>query len=293
MSFSKKRIEVTVQLGRGKFGEDGYDTVTLNDHRAIVNISTPGGASMGMLQMRAYGLSEDLMNRLTTIGPINSQIRNNTVLISAGDGDSMAQVYAGTLSDVWADYRRAPEVSLEMMAQSGLIEAVRPISPRSYQGSADAALIMADLAKAMNVAFENNGVSVQLANPYFSGTAWQQVLTCAQAANINFALHNGILAIWPRTGGRAGGIPMLTPETGLVGYPTFSSHGIILTSTFNPNIFIGGFVDVKSSLLGASGRWQIFSVTHEISSEVPGGPWFTHLQGSPATATGQVNTVSS
>lgn len=292
MSFAKKAIEVTVQLGRGKFGEEGHDTVTLKGHRSVVNIATPGGASMGALQMRVYGLSQDLMNRLTTIGPINTQIRDNKVLVSAGDEGALSQIYVGTLMDVWADYRRAPEVSLEMMAHAGLLEAVKPISPRSYQGSADAALIMADLAKAMNVAFENNGVSVQLANPYFSGTAWQQALTCAYAANINMALHNGILAIWPRDGARAGGIPLITADSGLVGYPSFSSKGISLTSVFNPNIFAGCQIDVRSTLIGASGRWNVYSVTHEISSESPGGPWYTHLDAVPDTPTGNINTFT-
>lgn len=294
MSFTKRKIDITFQLGLGKFGEDGYDTLTLKGHRSIANIAIPGGDSMGALQLRIYGLSESVMNRLTTIGPINRQIRRNTVSVSAGDDTSgMSEVFVGTINDAWADFNRMPEVSLNVTALTGLLEAVKPISPRSYQGSANVALIMADLAAVMGVAFENNGVSVQLANPYFSGSAWQQALSCAHAADINMVLESGILSIWPRAGARAGGIPTISPETGLAGYPTFSSKGISLQTIFNGNIRVGGQMEVRSSLKGASGVWNIFNVSHALESEVPGGAWATFVEGATASDTGLIDTVGS
>ena len=48
---------------------------------------------------------------------------------------------------------------------------------------------MADLAKIMGLAFENNGVDARLSKPYFDGTALTQVRTCAQAAGITTRLE--------------------------------------------------------------------------------------------------------
>ncbi|HDR9064383.1 TPA: hypothetical protein QDB03_006074 [Burkholderia vietnamiensis] len=288
MSFTKKRIEVTIKLGKGQFGEDGTDTVTLTNHRAIVNISNPGGASMGALQMRMYGLKQDLMNKLTSIGAINTATVKNAVYITAGDETGMNPVYVGTISEAWGDYQAPPDVSFNIVGLCGLVEAVKPIPPISYKGGADVATIMSDIAKSMDVVLENHGVTAQLHNPYFSGTAWQQAQSCAVAADIRMVLDRGTLAIWPKGGARAGDIPIISPETGLVGYPAFSSKTLIVTCTFNPNIVVGGQVQVQSSIAMASGLMNVVGVSHAIESERPGGAWFTRIECFPATQTGTI-----
>src|SRR5574337_421524 len=103
MSFTKKRIDVTITLGKGQVGEDGFDTIQLTNHRTIVNIANAGGDSMGALQMRMYGLTPDLMNRLTTIGPIATTVfAKNAVTISAGDDvTGVSQVFVGTINQAW------------------------------------------------------------------------------------------------------------------------------------------------------------------------------------------------
>ncbi|WP_048996444.1 baseplate hub protein [Burkholderia multivorans] len=288
MSFTRKRIDITITLGKGQVGADGYDTIKLTGHRTVVNIAKPLGDSMGALQMRVYGMNPDLMHRLTTIGPIATAVRmQNAVTISAGDDQTgMSQIYVGTISQAWGDYQSPPDVAFNVIGLCGLVEALKPVPPVSYKGQADVATIMSGLAKQMGVGFENNGVTVQLNDPYFPGTSWQQVQACARAADIRYALDNGTLAIWPKTGARAGGVPLISPETGLVGYPAFSSNSLILTTTFNPNIVIGGKVKVQSAIPMACGTWNVLDVSHAIESERPGGAWFTRLQCFPDTPTG-------
>jgi hypothetical protein len=288
MSFTHKQISVQITLGQGQFGEDGSNQVTLTNHRTVVNIGCAGGESMGALQMRMYGLRNDLINTLTTIGPINSAIRaRNTISISAGDNvTGLSEIYVGTINEAWGDYQGAPEVSFNVTGFAGLLEAVKPVQPISFQGSADVATIMSGLAKTMGVNFENNGVTAQLSNPYLPGTAWQQVQACARAADIRFALDRSTLSIWPKNGARAGGIPVISPATGLVGYPSFASNGLTVTIPFNPNIQIGGQIQVQSSVQMANGIWTVFNINHAIESEQPGGSWFTQIQCYPGTDTG-------
>ncbi|WP_230679038.1 hypothetical protein, partial [Streptococcus pneumoniae] len=85
-----------------------------------------------------------------------------------------------------------------IIALSAGLAAVKPIEPSSYEGDADVAGIMGDLAKKMGFVLENNGVSVTLNNPYFAGTALEQVKSCAHAANIYYTADRGKLAIWPK-----------------------------------------------------------------------------------------------
>jgi hypothetical protein len=176
---------------------------------------------------------------------------------------------------------------LNIISNAGLVEAMKPVGASSYKGVADAANIMADLAKLMGATFENNGVSVMLNNQYLPGTAWQQVQECAAAARIDYTYEKGLLAIWPRNGARKANQPIrIAKDTGMVGYPTLGSNGIALRTLFNADIDNGKVVQVFSdipqaenrTLGGAPGLWKVNAVFHTLESETPNGQWFTDIQ---------------
>lgn len=282
MTLSRKRIDVTISLGTGQFGDTGANTVTITGARVHAGIQVFGGEAMPQLQLRIFGQPLERMNQLTTIGPINSAIMfNNSVLVAAGDDSSMQTVYSGTIWEAWAEFQGVPEVPLNIVGLGGLAASLKPVGALSYTGSADVATIMQTLAETMGLAFENNGVSVQLSNPYFPGTALAQVRACARAADIYYAIDRGTLAIWPKNGARQGDAVLISPETGMVGYPSFASNGLTLTTLFNPAIKPGGVVQVDSSLQVARGQWTVLQVQHSLQSETPNGQWFTQILAVP------------
>lgn len=279
MSVVRRRITLTFQIGKGSFGASGFDTITVEGLRTAATITKAGGVSMSMLQLRVQGLSLSLMNQLSTLGKPLVDGRNNKVTVSAGDDESgVAVAFIGTISEAWVDMSAAPDGVFVVAAHSGLLDALKPVPPISFQGQADAAVIMAGLAQQMELAFENSGVSVQLANPYFPGTAREQALACATAANINWVIDDSTLAIWPKGGSRGGQVPVLSKDTGMVGYPTHTQNGIVVVTLYNPSITFGGQVEVHSSLTPAAGTWTVFSVAHDLEAETPGGKWFTRLE---------------
>lgn len=282
MTLSRKRIDVTISLGTGQFGDTGANTVTITGARVHAGIQVFGGEAMPQLQLRIFGQPLERMNQLTTIGPINSAIMfNNSVLVAAGDDSSMQTVYSGTIWEAWAEFQGVPEVPLNIVGLGGLAASLKPVGALSYNGAADVATIMQTLADTMGLAFENNGVSVQLSNPYFPGTALAQVRACARAADIYYAIDRGTLAIWPKNGARQGDAVLISPETGMVGYPSFASNGLTLTTLFNPAIKPGGVVQVDSSLQVARGQWTVLQVQHSLQSETPNGQWFTQILAVP------------
>lgn len=277
--FTRKKLDLTITLGSGTFGETLADTVTLSGFRMTADVKNPGGDSMGMYQGRVFGLKNATMNQLTTIGTINRAIKvKNTVLLAAGDDTTgMQSVFQGTIYDAWADYNTSPDVAFNIIAYSGLDAAVTPVAASSYRGATNVATIMAAFAADMNLTFENNGVAVTLANPYFAGTSLTKVRQCARAANILYTIDRGVLAIWNKTDGRAavGTVPLLSPTTGMIGYPALSSKGMTINSLFNYNIQLGRDVTVQSSIPMACGDWRVFNVSHSLSCELQDGPWFT------------------
>lgn len=277
---TRKTLELTITLGSGTFGEDVGDTVTLSGFRIMADVANPGGDSMGRCQLRVYGLRNDLMNKLTTIGQVNVAIRaKNSVLLAAGDeGGALSSVFQGTILDAWADYNAAPDVAFNIIAFAGLDAAVKPVGATSYKGSIDVSTVVADIAQnEMALAFENNGVAVKLSSPYLHGTALSKIRAIAEAADVLWSIDRGTLAIWPRSGGRSGVAPKISPESGMVGYPSLSSKGMTVKMLFSPNVRIGGDVEVESAIPMACGMWRVFNLSHSLSCAMPGGPWFTTI----------------
>lgn len=281
MSYARRKITVKFRLGEGNFGESGANTIEVEGLRVTASIQKNGGVSLSRLAMRVYGLDLSKMNQLSTLGKPLIQGRNNVVSVSAGDDETgMGVIFQGIIYEAWVDFSSAPEAALIVNAYTGLLDGLRPLPATSYPGSADAGVIVSSLATQMGYAFENGGVQVQLATPYFSGTGRQQLEAVARAGDFNFFIDDVLttVAIWPRDGSRAGLTPLVAPETGMVGYPTHTENGIVVTTLFNPAIVFGRQLEVRSALTPANGTWTVFAVSHELESENPGGPWFTRAQ---------------
>jgi hypothetical protein len=278
MAFVQRLIDVTFTLGQGSFAESGTNTVKLSGLRISSRCVKAGGPSMGTMQMQIYGMTLSLMNKLSTLGMMIQLIPRNVVTVEAGDAISgMGTVFIGTITNAWADFQSAPDVAFFLEAHTGLIEAVGLVPPSSYKGAASVPVIMSSLATLMGLAFENNGVTAVLANPYLSGSARSQVKACAEAAGINWVIDNGILAIWPKNGARGGEIPLISPDTGLVGYPAYTAQGLSLKTIFNPSVGFGSKIEVKSDLTPACGIWSVYSLNHDLDSQVPRGSWFSTI----------------
>lgn len=274
MSIPHRKINVTFALGQGTFGESGFDVVTLTDLRCQVDIAKAGGVFRGALHLRMWGLTLDRMMQLSKVGRLATSTQLNTISVDVGDDNGMSTVFQGSIFQAWPDFAWMPDSAFDVQASAGWFEAIKPVPPTSYKGSVDVAVIMASLAEQMNLGFESNGVSVLLSNPYLPGTAWNQVVAAGKAADINFTIDGGVLAIWPRAGARVGPPAIVSPDTGLVGYPQFNATGLTLRTLFNPAIRFGSTIQVQSELKPACGTWRVNQIAYNLSSEMPNGPWF-------------------
>lgn len=282
-TFARRHIDVTFKLGKGNFGESGSDTVKVTGLRASADVVKTGEKAQSFLELRIFGMTLDTMNKLSLLGkPLLAGFgRDNTIQVSAGsDGTGMGQVFSGTINQAWVDPNSMPHVPFTVTAYSGLESALKPIPPSSFNGPADVAVIMSGLASKMGVRFENSGVSVILSHPYLWGTAYSQAQQAKDAAGIEMIIDEEVLAIWPKGGTRNGTAVKISRDTGMVGYPTFTEKGIVVTTLFNPNIVYGTKIQVETDLTTAAGQWGIISVIHNLESETPGGQWFTHMQAS-------------
>jgi hypothetical protein len=282
-----RRLDVAFTLGKGAFGDDGtQNTITMSGLRVSANVTKAGGTGATMAQIRIYGMTLQDMNKLSTLGKPVTQDRRNVVAVSAGvAGGGMALVFAGNINQAWADLNAAPQAAFIVLAVDGGLLATMPLSANTWKGSIDVATIMASLANQMGLTLENNGVSVILDNPYLWGSARDQVQSVAEQAGINYIIENvgtgsarGTLAIWPKNKTRGGSAVLVSKDSGMVGYPTFTQNGMAFKVLYNPTIIFGSQIKVESEIETANGYWTPISIDHDLESETPGGQWFTTIQ---------------
>ncbi len=291
MALVKRLINVTFQLAQGSF-PGGSNTAKLEGLRVSAKITNAGGVAMPTAEVRIYGLTFSLMNQLSTLGLVVFQVPPDVITVEAGDAQNgMAVVFIGNIQSAYADFTGAPDVPFFVTAYGLYAGASAKALPTSSQGSADVATLMSGFATQMNVAFENNNVNVKLSNPVFTGSAREQALQCVKQADIEWnGGEGGVLAIWPRLGSRGAAIPLVSKDTGMIGYPAFNANGIMLKTLFNRSIKFGGTIQLGTSLNLdprnlASGRvtnkWVVYNMNHDLESQVFNGRWQTEIFGYP------------
>lgn len=280
-TFVQRAIDVTIKLGQGSYGTSGFDTVKLSGHRVVTSIHRSGPPGTSLADTRIYGMTESVMNQLSTLRlPAAYATRQNVVIIEAGDlGNPLSVVHQGVISNAWQNYDGFPETFFNIESFAFYFDAMRPVPGLSFNGVADVADLMAGIATQLSLGFENNGVNQQISYPHYSGTLIDQAQALAREADIGLFKDDAssTLAIWPKNGARGGAIPLISPDSGLIGYPRYASGGIQFRTLYNPNIRVAGHVQMKSAISPACGKWFVNEITHDLSAQVPDGPWFTDV----------------
>jgi hypothetical protein len=294
-----KSLRFQITLATGTFGSSNNNQVTFEGLRATVEIEKAGGVQNNTLHARIYGVSQSNMNSLTVLQYQADQLaivsnsaagtggqQRDDISVWAIDGRQETLIFMGKLSTAWGNYQNQPDVFLELQAISGLASQLSPVPPTSVKGTIDCATLMGTLATQMGYTFENNGVSgVTLSNPYLPNTALEQARALAHEAGCWLYLDPPVIAIVPPYTPRSTPVvPEISPQSGLVGYPTFGSGyggpSICFQTLFNPAITFGGQIQVVSSLQRACGSWIVNSIAHSLDSEKPGGRWFSTVAAS-------------
>lgn len=280
--YIQRRIDVTLSLGTGDFGEAGKNVITLRGKRCSVTVTKAQIGAQTVCELRIWGMAFKQMKALSTLGRKYEHLRDNEVLIQAGDDlAGMSTVFEGTINEGFFDGSSQPDVAFHITATEGQLYLLKPAPPISVAGAADVSAMMAQLAKQMGATFEDHGVTAKLRDVYYPGTAYQQARRIAEHAGINWTLEKGVLAIWPRGLGRdVGTVPLITPLSGLKDYPTFNQMGVIVTCLFRV-ISLGQKIAIKSSLWDNELQYFfVYTYTYTLESEMPNGPWFATFMAS-------------
>ena len=301
MSFTNRHLQYIIKLNDGSFNlpgnqketfDNGATALNLDGFRSVASIQTvQGGLSpfvgRGLIQL--WGMKPADMAKLSTLGMDIARINKNALWVFAydeGNSANAVQVFAGTIQQARLNYNAMPDVLLELDCFGAGDQQTQGIPATSIEGDGDVAAMLQGICAACDppVTFVNKGISSKLSNPAYAGSPEQQIRNICLDSGTAYTLQGGTLTIWDGNKNIDGVTIDMGPDMGMVGYPEYSMMGFDVTMEFNPDVQVGRFMNLKPAQASnavpvpgiPSSNLFIRMVEHELSSEMPDGPWFTH-----------------
>lgn len=277
---NKKRLRFIITLGVNKFGSSNDNVIIIEGMRATAEVDKVGGLQLSSLSARIYGVSESDMKAITVLRWTPNYLIKSQIEVYAIDGRQESLVFAGDIVTAQADYQSMPDVFLSIQAAGQYNAMLQAVDPISLKGGAPVSVVMEKIAQELGLSFQSHGVDGVLIDPYYDGDLINRARRIAQDADIELVIDDKTLTILPRNSSIPGLEPLISPSTGLVGYPIFDGTGVVFRCLYNPAIVFKGAVQLETSAPNASGRWIVDSVGAFLESEKPGGAWFSYVRGS-------------
>lgn len=282
-SFTKKLIELQITLAEGSFGNGNSKTIREIPIKAKIEKNGPPDFCKANVEIR--GMKYDDMDKLSTLAFKPLASAKNSIEIRVGDDvDGLAVAFQGTITQASADFNGAPDVIFKIEAEAGYYGAITAQSPTALKGSQPVADFIAMQAKNAGLQFQNDGVSAQLNNAIFNGSPVAQARAAASQVGAELIIDDNVMILSPAGGagekakGQRGNTVVLNKNSGLFGYPVFSSEGIQVKALYNPAFCLGGIVKLESIVPKATGLWRIVKLSHNLVAHDPkGGTWQSEM----------------
>jgi hypothetical protein len=269
-------------------GAKAVQQVDLSEHRVQLQSDALGGGGIAYqnLNLRIWGMDEADMNFYgynpyeAVVGTLQSRPRWRLQVRVGDELHRPSLFFDGTIISGSPDYSGMPEVAFNVLATSDNALNLKLTPARTYAGRVPASQMIDDLAAEIGMASQNHGLSTVLTNQVLNGSLGDRIKVLAHAAAAKIVVGNGRIDYWPLNTGPTGNraVHDISPETGLVGYPMFTTNGVTIRVVANPQILIGHGVKLTSAIKKATGYWTVSRVRHELSTLIPNGPWFSTVE---------------
>ncbi|WP_272678472.1 baseplate hub protein [Providencia sp. PROV137] len=284
MAFNRKRIRLTLKLN-GKdevFTSDNKNKLSAIGLRISAEVSFGYGSPAPYARVRVYGLPQETMNKLITAKFQQVKTLRTLITIEAAEGEGdFAQVFSGGIFMALPEYSEAPNVSIVIEAISAVFESKLPTPAESYEGSHSVSEIISGICKRIGFSFESNNVNAMVDNPYLTGSDLEKIRWLCVNNDLDLYLGNNSVAIAPKGAPRNIKIAVISPDTGLIGYPVITNIGATFKCLYDPSIQFGALVRVKGSQIElCNGEWRVYGLRAQLETEMDSARWFMEIVGS-------------
>ena len=277
---NRKQLKVTITLlGKSENFTDDKNSLSSSGLRVSFNSVYGYGAVMPSAQIRIYGLPLETMNKLFRVRWNTLGALKNMIKVEAGEqGKQLIKVFEGSITEATIDFSGAPDVSLVIRSQSSALEYLLPKAPVTYSGQRDAADIIKVICEEISYQFENNGATARCDNVTLEGTALGKIRSLCDRHSFDLYIEQGLVSITQKNGSRNIKVPVITPKTGLIGYPEPNIRGVSFKCFYDPLLKFGGLCKIKDSIVeNCNGDWRIYGMQVHLESNTPNGNWFSEI----------------
>lgn len=254
------------------FDEKGNNTISISEVRSTVSFQSAGNLFGTQVNVSLFGLSMELLASLSSkaMGLFGSDTERVSMKIFVGD----TAIFVGYMTSSIANMNTAPNSSLMITATANADLQNKPASPFSFNGATPVTSVITAICKAAGYSPYITGLDgIVATNPHYEGSIFNQLEKLCDDFEIAMSVASPTITFWPQNEKKDDVMPLISPEYGLIGYPIFSNGGVMFQTQFSTLLTTGRNVRLITSLPNASGTYKLTSVSHELSSWMPDGPW--------------------
>lgn len=258
----------------GTFDKAGNDKITISNVKATVSLNGVIGRTGTSAEVSLYGLSLERISELS--GRANGST-SNTQNINVGIFADDILVFYGVMTASIANMNQAPDSCLSITAIADAELRNKAVSPFTAKGSQSLTDVINAICTAAGYeAVFGDGVNgmTTSGSPHFEGSVFDQLhQVCSEYGLAMAVTPPGKAEFWPSNSKRDDVVPYISSEYGLIGYPVFAAGGVMFQTQYSSLLSIGRYIEMKTEVPWASGRYQLSTVRNELSSWITGGPW--------------------
>lgn len=275
----RKVIKITLTLnGQDEsFTAQGDNRISSYGLAVSTAITYGNGAMTPTAQITVYGLPIETMNKLFRVQWNTMKAILNTVKIEAGEqGKTLDTVYEGNITFATINMDGAPNVALVITSQMAVVEKLKATLPLTVpkETTVDAADLIKFLAEDMEYKFENYGATHPITDTSLNGSNLEKIEKLCTMCDFDLYVEQKLIVICKRGGNRELKIPVITPTTGLIGYPSPDQRGITFNCAYDPLVRFGGIVRIKDSIIGVANEdWRTYGIVTTLEANIPQGKW--------------------
>lgn len=263
------RFEFTNETS--SFDEKGNNKISISEVRSTVSFQSAGNLFGTQVNVSLFGLSMELLASLSSkaMGLFGSDTERISMKIYVGE----TAIFAGYMTSSIANMT-APNSALMITATANADLQNKPSPPFSFNGATPVTSVITAICKAAGYSPYITGLDgIVATNPHYEGSIFNQLEKLCDDFEIAMSVASPTITFWPQNEKKDDVMPLISPEYGLIGYPIFSNGGVMFQTQFSTLLTTGRNVKLITSLPHASGTYKLTSVSHELSSWMPDGPW--------------------
>lgn len=292
--YFQRRAQIIVSVTRpNASGEQVPLTYTFEQHRMRIQVRQ-GGKQFGNAVMKVFGVPLATMNQiarlwLETLTPINT----DTVKINVWDGVGFVPFFSGIITWSAVNASAMPQIALDIEANAAMEGMNTTASPYANAGPVSLQEALAAVANpaGLSVDYAKTAPQYQMTQVRAAGTPVEQIgALLGQYPALTWFINLQRLIVRGALAPIDDDAVRIAADTGMVGYPVYSTSGLQVSTLFDARIRPGIALDVETEFDFVNRtKWVSSVLAHTLDVNMPGGQWMTQIAANSFGLKGNTN----